>query len=304
MKVVVWLEHEIVAFQVQAEQLDALGARHPQHVFECVHSESDFLNALPGADAALVWRFAADWYALAPRLCFVATPAAGREKLEPDPSGRVRAVHGHFHGKIMAESLLGMLLFFSRRLGACVADQRARRYARQPYSATRRLAGQRALIVGYGPLGRECARLLTAVGLRVIGVKRNANVEPYPAEAVYPIERLAELLPEADHVVLTLPGDTATRHLFSDTQFTLMRHSAGFYNLGRGNAVDEAALVRALEAGELSHAFLDVFESEPLTPESPLWDAPNLAILPHASAISSEYLDLWFDELSAAQTFQ
>lgn len=304
MKVLVWLEHEIVAFQVQSEQLDALRARHPQHDFESVHSESDFLHALPGADAALVWRFAADWYALAPRLRFVATPAAGREKLEPDPSARVRAVHGHFHGKIMAESLLGMLLFFSRRLGACVEDQRARRYARQPYSATRRLAGQRALIVGYGPLGRECARLLTAVGLRVVGVKRNANVDPHPAEAVYPIERLAELLPEADHVVLTLPGDTDTQHLFSDTQFTLMRHSAGFYNLGRGNAVDEGALVRALEAGALAHAFLDVFENEPLTPESPLWDAPNLAILPHASAISSEYLDLWFDELSAAQTFQ
>jgi phosphoglycerate dehydrogenase-like enzyme len=304
MKVVVWLEHEIRAFQVQTEQLDALRARHPQHDFEPVQGEAAFLRALPDADAVLVWRFAADWYALAPRLRFVATPAAGREQLEPDPKGRVRAVHGHFHGKIMAESLLGMLLFFSRRLGACVEDQRASRYAREPYSATRRLAGQRALIVGYGPLGRECARLLTAVGLRVIGVKRDANVEPHPAEAVYPIERLAELLPEADHVVLTLPGDTDTRHLFSDTQFTLMRHSAGLYNLGRGNAVDEAALVRALEAGALAHAFLDVFENEPLTPDSPLWHTPNLAILPHASAISSEYLDLWFAELSASQTFQ
>jgi phosphoglycerate dehydrogenase-like enzyme len=304
MKVVVWLEHEISAFQVRTDQLDALRARHPGHVFESVHGEAEFLQALPHADAALVWHFAAGWYQLAPRLRFVATPAAGREKLEPDPSGRVRAVHGHFHGKIMAETLLGMLLFFSRRLGASVDDQRARRYAREAYSTTRRLAGQRALIVGYGPLGRECARLLTAVGMRVIGVKRDADVDPHPAEAVFAITRLHELLPEADHVVLTLPGDTNTRHLFSDTQFSLMRQGAVFYNLGRGNVVDESALLRALRAGPLAHAFLDVFENEPLPAQSPLWQAPNLAVLPHASAISAEYLDLWFAELSDAHTFQ
>jgi D-2-hydroxyacid dehydrogenase (NADP+) len=304
MKIVVWLEHEIEAFHVQAEQLESLRARYPEHEFTRAQSEAEFLRQLRDADAALVWRFAAAWYELGPRLRFVATPAAGREKLEPDATRRVRAVHGHFHGKIMAESLLGMLLFFSRRLGACVADQRAHRYARQPYSSTRRLAGQRALIVGYGPLGRECARLLVAVGMRVIGVKRNANVEPHPAEAVLPLERLPALLPEVDHVIVTLPGDTGTQHLFSDAQFALMRPRAGFYNLGRGNTVDEAALLRALTSGKLGHAFLDVFEAEPLPPESPLWDTPNLALLPHASAISSEYLDLWFEELEVELTFQ
>jgi phosphoglycerate dehydrogenase-like enzyme len=304
MKVVVWLEHEIRAFQVQSEQLGALRARHREHDFSLVRGQAEFLRELGDADAALVWRFAAEWYALGPRLRFVATPAAGREKLEPDASGRVRAVHGHFHGQIMAESLLGMMLFFSRRLGAAVDDQRARRYEREPYATTRRLAGQRALIVGYGPLGRECARLLGALGVRVTGVKRNASVDPHPAEAVFSIERLHELLPEADHVVLTLPGDTGTRHLISDAQLELMRPSAGLYNLGRGNAVDEAALLRALRAGKLGHAFLDVFETEPLTADSPLWDAPNLALLPHASAISAEYLDLWFEELSASRTFE
>jgi D-2-hydroxyacid dehydrogenase (NADP+) len=303
MKVVVWLEHQISAFRVQAAQLALLEARHPTHDFSWVHGETEFLRALAGADAALVWHFQAEWYERAPRLRFVATPAAGREKLEPDASGRVRAVHGHFHGKIMAETLLGMLLFFSRRLGASVGDQQARRYAREGYSTTRRLAGQRALIVGYGPLGRECARLLGAVGLRVTGVKRDPNVDPHPAEAVFAIERLHELLPTADHVVLTLPGDTATRHLFSDVEFALLRPSAGLYNLGRGNAVDEAALVRALAAGKLRHAFLDVFETEPLSSESPLWEAPNLALLPHASAISAEYLDLWFEELSDSGAF-
>ncbi len=298
MKILVWLQHKIRAFQLQAEQVDVLRARHPQHQFLPVHSEAELLQALPEADAALVWSFAAAWYELGPRLRFVATPAAGREKLEPDPSGRVRTVHGHFHGKIMAESLLGMMLFHSRRLDVCVDDRRARRYEREQFSSTRRLAGQSVLIIGYGPLGRECARLLTALGLRVEGVKRNANVDPAPAEAVHPIARLHELLPNFNHVVLTLPSDTGTEHLISDAELSLLQKSASLYNIGRGNAVDEVALVRALAAGKLAHAFLDVFEREPLPADSPLWEAPNLALLPHASAISAEYLDLWFEELA------
>jgi D-2-hydroxyacid dehydrogenase (NADP+) len=299
MKVVVFLEHPIRAFSVQPEQLAALAARHPQHEFKKVEDERAFLMELADASAALVWRFPVGSYARGPKLRFVATPAAGRERLEPDPTGCVRAVHGHFHGKIMAESLLGMMLHFSRRFDLALDDQRERRYRRNEYSATRRLCGQTALIVGYGPLGRECARLLKLFGLRVLGLKRDPTGDPSPADAIHPADRLLELLPEADHVVLTLPSDTGTDHLFSDAAFAAMRRTAGLYNLGRGNAVDEAALVRALESKELAHAFLDVFEAEPLPPDSPLYAAPNLALTPHCSAISREYLDLWFEELGA-----
>ncbi|HEY6080003.1 MAG TPA: NAD(P)-dependent oxidoreductase [Polyangiaceae bacterium] len=298
MKVVVWLEHRIAAFSVQPAQLAVLQARHPGLELRVARSEAELLRELPEADAALVWSFAAAWYGLGPKLRFVGTPAAGREKLEPDPSGRVRAVHGHFHGKIMAESLLGMMLFFSRRLDLAVADQAARRYERAAYSPTRRLAGQQALIVGFGPLGRECGRLLKAIGVRVVGVRRRPGTDVAPAEAVHGVERLHELLPHADHVVLTLPSDTGTDHLIGAPELSLLRPSATLYNLGRGNAVDEAALLRALAAGQLGHAFLDVFEREPLPSDSPLWHAKNLALMPHASAISAEYLDLWFEELA------
>jgi D-2-hydroxyacid dehydrogenase (NADP+) len=181
----------------------------------------------------------------------------------------------------------------------CVADQLARRYEREAYVGSRRLAGQQALIVGFGPLGRECARLLKAVGLKVVGLKRNASVDASPADAVWPIERLHAILPDADHVILTLPGDTGTDHMISERELSLMRSTAALYNLGRGNAVNEAALVQALESGRLSHAFLDVFEQEPLPASSPLWHTKNLALMPHASAISAEYLDLWFEELDA-----
>jgi D-2-hydroxyacid dehydrogenase (NADP+) len=299
MKVAIWLSQEIRAFSLQPEQLARLRARHPQLEFRAVHDEPAFLQELGAADAALVWEFPAHWYNLGPRLRFVATPAAGRERLAPDPEGRVRQLHGHFHGKIMAESLLAMLLFFSRRFDVALEAQRNRSYVRAPYSSTRRLAGQRALIVGYGPLGRECARLLKALGMHVIGVKRDAAVEPAPADAVFPVERLPTLLPSTDHLILTLPGDTGARHLIGERELGLLPTTAGLYNLGRGSAVDESALLVALSAGQLAHAFLDVFEREPLPADSPLWSAPRLALLPHASAISSEYLDLWLEELQA-----
>lgn len=298
MKVVVWLEHRIRTFSVQPEQLAVLQQRHPALELCQVRSEAELLQALPEAEAALVWSFSAAWYGLAPQLRFVATPAAGREKIETDASGRVKSVHGHFHGKIMAESLLAMVLHFSRRLDIAVSHQAARRYDRDAYVATRRLAGQTALVIGFGPLGRECGRLLRAVGMRVLGVKRDPKVDPAPAEAVFAVERLHEVLPLADHVVLTLPGDTGTDHLMGAAELALMKPSAVLYNLGRGNAIDEAALLRALATGQLAHAFLDVFEQEPLPADSSLWHAKNLALMPHASAISSEYLDLWFEELA------
>ena len=138
MKVVLWLPHSIRAFEPQPEQLARWRARYPQHQLVVATEEPEFLQQLADAGAALVWRFSAAWYERAPALRFVATPAAGREKVQPDPTGRVRTVHGSFHGKIMAESLLGMLLFFARRLDLAVADQQARRYEREQYSSTPR----------------------------------------------------------------------------------------------------------------------------------------------------------------------
>jgi phosphoglycerate dehydrogenase-like enzyme len=298
MKVVVHVEHEIRAFCLDDRQFAELGARYPGLTFVRCRSREEFLSELPAASAALVWHFDAAWYALAPSLELVATPAAGRERVAPDPSGRVRRSHGAFHGKIMAETLVGMLTFWSRRFDLAERQQREHRTDRDAFSSTRRLSGRTALIVGFGALGRHCAASLKALGLRVIGVKRDADVEPAPADAVRPASELVSLLGVADHVVVTLPGDSGADRLFDARTFASMRPSAYFYNLGRGNVVDERALANALEARTIAGAFLDVFAVEPLPADSPLWDAPNLRLLPHASAINAEYLDLWLEELA------
>ena len=298
MKVAVRTEHEIQAFRLDERQFALLAARHPALEFVRCASPATFLSELETAVGALVWNFEASWYSRAPLLELVATPAAGRERVAPDPSGRVTPVHGAFHGQLMAETLVGMVTFWARRFDLAEVQQRERRFEREPFSSTRRLAGQTALVVGFGALGRYCAASLKALGMRVVGVKRHASVAAAPADAVRPASELLTLLGQADHVVLTLPGDTGAERLFDARAFAAMRKSAYLYNLGRGNVVDENALVTALEAETIAGAFLDVFAEEPLPASSPLWTAPRLRLLPHASAIAREYLDLWLAELA------
>lgn len=299
MRVLIHLQNLVPAFQPTAEQLAALSERLGRHPLTVATSEAEFLEALPAAEAAVVWRFRAEWYALAPRLAHLFTPSAGREPFEADPSGRVARHFGHFHGALMAETLLAMIGFMNRKLGVAVAAQAARRWDRAPFSSCRRLRGQVVLIIGYGAIGQRCGQVLSALGMVVHGLRRRATAPSPPAARLFTPERRLDAVAQADHVVCILPGDTGTDCFLDADAFAHMKPSACVYNLGRGNAIDPAALGAALAAGRIAGAFLDVVPDEPLPPSSPLWTAPNLYLTPHASAISAEYLDLYFEELAS-----
>jgi len=298
MRVLVYLPNPVPAFQPTAPQLAALAARLPGHELVSVGSEQELLAALPGAEAAVVWRFGRAWYPLAPKLRHLFTPSAGREPFEVEPSAPVQHHFGRFHGAIMAESLLAMLSFLNRRLGDALAAQHRQSWDRSPFSGCRRLHGQVVSIIGFGAIGQRCAQLLSALGMRVYGLRRDMS-QPSPfATRLFTPEQLPEALAEADHVVCVLPGDTGTSKLIDAQAIARMKASACVYNIGRGNSIDTEALGRALREGRLAGAFLDVQPDEPLPPGSPLWSVPNLYLTPHASAISVEYLDLYFDELA------
>ncbi|HEU4618706.1 MAG TPA: NAD(P)-dependent oxidoreductase [Gammaproteobacteria bacterium] len=299
MRVLVYLEHEVRAFNATEAQVARLRAALPQHDFVLCQNLHAFLANLPSAEAAVVWRFASGWYALAPRLRRVMTPAAGRELIAPDPSGRVARVFGTFHGKIMAESLLAMIGFVNRRFGAALDAQRRRDWDREPYSGTRRLAAQTALLIGYGTIGRHCGALLKAVGMKVFALKRNVAAGTEGADRVFGPHELLDAVAAADHIVCILPRDTGTDNFLGRDVFARVKRTAAVYNIGRGNAIDAAALCEALAGQRLAAAFLDVVPEEPLPPDSPLWSAPNLFITPHVSALTADYLDLYFDELGA-----
>ena len=144
-------------------------------------------------------------------------------------------------------------------------------------------------VVGLGPIGLEVARLGVALRMRTIGVRRTPRGDE-PCET-WPMARLDELLAQADALVLAVPLGDDTRHLLDARRLALLKRGAWLVNVGRGALVDEAALVAALQSGHLGGAGLDVFETEPLPPESPLWSMPNVIVTPHNSGDAPGNLD-------------
>jgi len=293
------LSSPIRAFHFEAEDFAPLLAARPDLEL-VVHARTrNLVEALPEADLAVAWTFRAEWYERAPRLRWLGTPAAGHDWVAEDPSGRVPTRYGSFHGPMIAESLLGMMLHWNRRVPDMLASQRERGWDRDLQFPGRMLAGQRALIVGYGHIGRACARLLGAVGLEVVGCQRShaGGVDPDTGARWCRPEDLPEELPRADHVILLLPGGEATRGAFDTRRLAATKPGAVLYNFGRGTTLVEADLVAALDEGPLFAAGLDVTEPEPPPPDSPLWDHPRVLLMPHSSCIYAEYRALYVEEL-------
>lgn len=303
--IAVRLDWPVGCFNLSRAQADRLAAAAPRGARIAVcKSRASFLRALPGATHALAWEFEPGWFALAPRLRVLATPSAGREWMPP-PESVPRGVtvhHGRFHGAIMAETAAACILAHARGLCKAAEFNRAGdpwpRASMSPFCRT--VAGTKAVILGYGSVGREIGRTLSALGVSCEGITRKN------------VGGLRAALRAADWLVAALPSDTGTDDIVDARTLAALPARAVFVNLGRGNAVDEPALVRALARGRLAAAFLDVVKDEPLKKTSPLHPdnlagivdpsgAPvsaRLHLLPHVSAFSPDYLDRFIAELS------
>lgn len=187
------------------------------------------------------------------------------------------------HATPLAEFCLLGLLAFAKDLPRLSADQRARRWGHYPMSE---LGGRTLLVIGMGKIGCEVARLAAAFGMRVIGVNRSGESSCAHVDAVHATPELPRLVPNADALVITLPLTEATRGLIDADTFAAIKPGATLVNVGRGGVVDEDALVDALRRRRLSGAALDVFATEPLPAESPLWELPNVLLSPHTAALS------------------
>ena len=292
------LHNSVDAFSLKPRHVGLIRGILPDTHITVAKGNSDFLEKLPEADCALAWTFKSDWYEKAPNLKVLFTPAAGHDWVAVDPTGRVRTFYGSFHGRIMRESLLSMMLHFNRHIGKSLADQKKRIWGRLDYNECVALFNQRVLIVGFGSLGQSMAELLKAFGAQITAVKRDIRgFEGNPnVERVISFNRMEEELPYADHVVFVLPGGSETDGIFTARHFNAIRPGAYLYNLGRGTCYREEDLLAALKNGPLAGAGLDVFAEEPLPPTSALWEQPNVLITPHSSAISREYIDLFIHE--------
>jgi len=183
----------------------------------------------------------------------------------------------------MAEFALGGVLQFYKRMPLLRRQQSEHRW--EMLDTARELSGRIVTIVGAGSVGTECAKRFSAMGCRCIGLCRH----PAPDAAYYETQRyigeLDDLLPETDILLLALPLTEDTRNLMDARRFGLLKPGAVFVNIARGPVADAEAMAAALRAGKLSGALADVFDPEPLPPDSPLWDTENLIVTPHSSFI-------------------
>jgi len=264
------------------------------HDIRIASSEDEVPDALPKCEVYWGWVFRRPWIPIATKLRWIATPAAGLEWLASPELHETDIIvtRGAFHGKMMAQSALAMMLYFERRLGPCLAAGRAGGWPRELLDREAgTLAGKTLCVVGAGRIGACVATLAAAFDMRVVGVRRRDSAPAPPYERIVGTDSLADVLADADHVVVVLPATEKTLHMIDTDAFEHMKPSAHFYNIGRGSCVDERALVRALAEGRIAGAGLDVFETEPLPEDSPLRRMPNVLVTPHGSAISSDYMD-------------
>lgn len=246
-------------------------------------------NALTGADVLFGWDFRADdlehCWENATDLKWIHWGGAGVDaamfpKLK-DSNVMLTNSRGIFD-RAMAEWTLGMMINHAKNIVETIDYQRKNEWY---YRQNTQMLDQNVLIVGVGSIGREVARLCKAFGLNVSGVGRSARGNDPDFGHVHGQDELndlqGDLLGSADYVVLITPMTPENENLFSAAQFNAMKPTAQFINIGRGPLVNEDDLITALNQGGIGSAALDVFREEPLSPDNPIWSAPNTIISPH-----------------------
>jgi len=228
-----------------------------------------------------------------PSLKWVHIHSAGADRqiyLDLKAQGVQIATSSGANAQVVATVALAGLLALARRFPGLWAEQQARQWIpmlgeRMP----RDLPGQTATLVGWGPIGQKLGSLLQALGLHVVAVRQHAaSSMPVVPDAVEHVtfEGLHLVLPRTDWLILACPLTDKTRQLVNERTLAALPRGAHLINVARGEVVDEAALVSALQTGHLGGAFLDVFAHEPLPPDSPLWAMPQVMVTPHAAGHS------------------
>lgn len=251
------------------------------------------IEAVRDADAYLGWIPREVFLAAGPKLRWVHSTAAGIEPLTAIPelveSDVVVTNTRGGHASTIAEHTFGMLLGLTRNLFEAYEDQKRRVWDRPRISrASRGIAGMTMVVIGFGNIGRAIARRAVGFELRVLGVDLRPGETPPGVEAVWGLDRLDEALGQADVVAVATPLTPQTQNLLDARRVGLMKEGAYLLVVSRGGLVDEAAVVEGLTSGRLAGAGLDVQATEPMTPDDPLWTAPNLIITPHSSGASKQ----------------
>ena len=299
MKILVALYSPVALWNIPATHVDRLRAEFPQHKFRHATKEEDVDGLVHNADVAFMPEMTPAHFAAGRQLRWIHSPAAGIGNMLFPTLVESEVLLTNSRGVSadpIAEHVLALTLALFRKLPLTFRSQAARHWAQNDAMAAPplgHLQGSRVLIVGLGSIGSACAWRFAALGAEVAAVRRRPD-QPTPrgVSRVASDDQLHRLLPDADVVVISAAQTGRTRGLIGRTELALMRPNAILINVSRGKLVDEAALISALQEGTIAGAGLDVFEHEPLAPESGLWAAPNVIVTPHMAGFRHDHWDV------------
>ena len=197
------------------------------------------------------------------------------------------------HGAPLSEIAIMHMLALGRDFPRSVRARDAHRWDR---FRAKIIQGKRVGILGVGLIAESLAPRLSALGMHVVGISRTARDLPGFHEWA-PRDDLKRAVADLDYLVLLIPLDDTTRHIIDAPVFAAMKRGAYLVNIARGGVIDEGALKEALQSGQLGGAALDTVEQEPMPPENPLWDAPNLIITPHLGGFYDTYPEDSMDQI-------
>jgi len=259
-----------------------------QAQFELMLREADAFYGIPDLSPPLLAQAAAE----NPRLRWVQAMAAGaaplikKAGLDHEQVARIAfTTSAGVHAAPLAEFAILGVLAGAKHLP--VLQQHQRRHHWAPRWLLGRVSGQRVAVVGLGAIGTAVARALTALGAHVIGVNRTTRDTSVVAER-FGLDDLTRAARDCVALIIALPDARGLHHLVDATVLAALAPGATVVNVGRGTALDEAALVEAAASGQIGFAALDVTEVEPLPEDSPLWDLPNVLISPHTAALTAD----------------
>jgi len=284
--------------------LEPIRARFPDVVLESCRDSRDLEATLRDFHPSIVLAakigapFPRETLFSAPSLEWVQTASAGVDHLLPlDPRVTVTSASG-IHDEVLTDYVICSVLMWNLHFPRFFQQQRERLWKSMELVST---TDQTLSILGLGSIGRRAAVKAKNLGMRVLGVRAHPGKPPEGVDEVHGVEHLSEIASRSDFLAVTLPLTPKTRGLVDDRVFQSMKRGSVLINLSRGTIVDENALVKALAAGPLRGAVMDVFASEPLPKESELWDLPNLVITPHTGDIQGwreKVADLFCENLA------
>lgn len=186
----------------------------------------------------------------------------------------------------MAEYTIGMMLQVARKSKEFIDNEKQEVWNRRLKMIE--ISGKTITIIGTGAIGCEIARLAKAFQMKTIGINRSGRKAEY-FDDIYPAQEMEQAIEQGDYTVAVLPSTPDTYHVLTERHFKRMKQESVFINIGRGSIVAEEVLLKALENNEISHAVIDVFETEPLPIGHPFWKMENVTVTPHISGLSPQY---------------